>query len=46
MRNNNEEKIDDIWGIKDDFDFWNKIIALIERDVNELYSRIVINQVK
>ena len=46
MGNNNEEKIDDMGGIKDDFDFGNKIVALIERDVNELYSRKVINQVK
>ena len=46
MGSNNEEKIEDIGGIKDDFDFGNKIVALIERDVNELYSRKVINQVK
>ena len=46
MGNNSEEKIDDMGGIKDDFDFGNKIVALIERDVNELYSRKVINQVK
>ena len=46
MGSNNEEKIEDIGGMKDDFDFGNKIVALIERDVNELYSRKVINQVK
>ena len=46
MGSNNEEKIDDMGGIKDDFDFGNKIVALIERDVNELYSKKVINQVK
>ena len=44
--NNNEEKNDDIENMKDDFDFGNKIVALIERDVNELYSRKLINQVK
>ena len=32
--------------IKDDFEFGNKIVALIERDVNELYSRKLIHQVK
>ena len=46
MGSNNEEKKEDIGGMKDDFDFGNKIVALIERDVNELYSRKVINQVK
>ena len=46
MGSNNEEKIDDMGRIKDDFDFGNKIVALIERDVNELYSKKVINQVK
>ena len=46
MGSNNEEKIEDMGGMKDDFDFGNKIVALIERDVNELYSRKVINQVK
>jgi len=46
MGNNSEEKIEDMGNIKDDFDFGNKIVALIERDVNELYSRKVINQVK
>ena len=46
MGSNNGEKIEDMGGIKDDFDFGNKIVALIERDVNELYSRKVINQVK
>ena len=43
---NNEEKNDDMENMKDDFDFGNKIVALIERDVNELYSRKLINQVK
>ena len=43
---NNEEKNDDVENMKDDFDFGNKIVALIERDVNELYSRKLINQVK
>jgi hypothetical protein len=46
MGSNSEEKIEDMGNIKDDFDFGNKIVALIERDVNELYSRKVINQVK
>ena len=46
MGSNNEEKNDDIENMKDDFDFGNKIVALIERDVNELYSRKLINQVK
>jgi len=32
--------------IKDDFEFGNKIVALIERDVNELYSRKLIHQIK
>ena len=32
--------------MKDDFEFGNKIVALIERDVNELYSRKLIHQVK
>ena len=41
MGNNSEEKIEDMGNIKDDFDFGNKIVALIERDVNELYSRKV-----
>ena len=42
----NEEKNEDFENMKDDFDFGNKIVALIERDVNELYSRKLINQVK
>ena len=45
----NEEKNengDEIAHLKDDFEFGNKIVALIERDVNELYSRKLINQVK
>ncbi len=46
MGSNNEEKNDDMENMKDDFDFGNKIVALIERDVNELYSRKLINQVK
>ena len=46
MGSNNEEKNVDLENIKDDFDFGNKIVALIERDVNELYSRKLINQVK
>ena len=52
-----EEKIDegvmeheggeyDGTNIKDDFEFGNKIVALIERDVNELYSRKLIHQIK
>ena len=32
--------------IKEDFEFGNKIVALIERDVNELYSRKLIHQIK
>ena len=32
--------------IKEDFEFGNKIVALIERDVNELYSRKLIYQIK
>ena len=32
--------------IKEDFEFGNKIVALIERDVNELYSRKLICQIK
>jgi len=46
LMGNSEDKIDDIENMKDDFDFGNKIVALIERDVNELYSRKLINQVK
>ena len=46
LMQNIEDKIDDIENMKDDFDFGNKIVALIERDVNELYSRKLINQVK
>ena len=46
MGSNNEEKNEDFENMKDDFDFGNKIVALIERDVNELYSRKLINQVK
>ena len=46
LMGNIEDKIDDIENMKDDFDFGNKIVALIERDVNELYSRKLINQVK
>ena len=46
LMGNNEEKNDDMENMKDDFDFGNKIVALIERDVNELYSRKLINQVK
>ena len=46
LSGNNEEKNDDMENMKDDFDFGNKIVALIERDVNELYSRKLINQVK
>ncbi len=42
---NNEGEIDEN-NIKDDFEFGNKIVALIERDVNELYSRKLIHQVK
>ena len=42
----NEQRNEDIENIKEDFDFGNKIVALIERDVNELYSRKLINQVK
>ena len=49
-----EEKMNDGSGheggyegnIKDDFEFGNKIVALIERDVNELYSRKLIHQIK
>ena len=36
----------DVTNIKDDFEFGNKIVALIERDVNELYSRKLIHQIK
>ena len=32
--------------LKEDFEFGNKIVALIERDVNELYSRKLIHQIK
>ena len=46
LMGNSENKIDDIENMKDDFEFGNKIVALIERDVNELYSRKLINQVK
>ena len=46
MGSNNEEKKVDLENIKDDFDYGNKIVAWIERDVNELYSRKLINQVK
>jgi hypothetical protein len=46
MGSNNEEKNEDFENMKDDFDFGNKIVTLIERDVNELYSRKLINQVK
>ena len=46
LMGNSEDKIDDIENMKDDFDFGNKIVALIERDVNELYSRKLINQVE
>ena len=46
LMQNIEDKIDDIENMKDDFDFGNKIVALIEWDVNELYSRKLINQVK
>ena len=42
---NNEGEIDEN-NIKDDFEFGNKIVALIERDVNELYSRKLIHQIK
>ena len=49
IKNNEEEEggreeNDD--NIKDDFEFGNKIVALIERDVNELYSRGIIHQIK
>ena len=46
MGSNNEEKKVDLENIKNDFDFGNKIVTWIERDVNELYSRKLINQVK
>jgi hypothetical protein len=42
---NGEEEYDEN-NIKDDFEFGNKIVALIERDVNELYSRKLIHQIK
>ena len=32
--------------IKEDFEYGNKIVALIERDVNELFSRKLIHQIK
>ena len=43
--NENGEEFDEN-NMKDDFEFGNKIVALIERDVNELYSRKLIHQVK
>ena len=42
---NGQEEYDEN-NMKDDFEFGNKIVALIERDVNELYSRKLIHQVK
>ena len=42
---NNEEKNVDLENIKNDFDFGKKVV-LIRRDVNELYSRKLINQFK
>ena len=48
-RNDGEEQGQEAYdenNIKEDFEFGNKIVALIERDVNELYSRKLIHQIK
>ena len=47
--NEGEEQGQEVYdenNIKEDFEFGNKIVALIERDVNELYSRKLIHQIK
>ena len=47
-KNNNDNKVEynDKEAEKEDFDLSNRIVGLIERDVNDLYSRKLIEQVK
>jgi hypothetical protein len=42
----NEQEYHDKEAEKEDFDLSNRIVSLIERDVNDLYSRKLIEQVK
>ena len=48
IKNNkdNEQEYHDKEAEKEDFDLSNRIVGLIERDVNDLYSRKLIEQVK